>query len=245
MVSFLLLTTLIVLLDITYCQQTWTVGSGTPASCTEVAFTNALSTATTGDTINFDCGAVTCNDITISLSQSIWIDKSITIDGAITTGSQYRVILDGGHNHRQFILANTDTYWGIFAVDVSSATYTLTLKNLILQNGGIAVNDLRMNARLSGWGGPPDPSTYTYKGDGGCIYIANNGTAILNNVAFTGCQSIGTEVLATEPLDTRYRGGAIFVGDSANLYTDGCTFCSKFRTNKSFPIVYMVNVSAF
>lgn len=215
--------------QLAYSQQTWTVGTGTPLSCTEAAFTNALNSAADGDIIDFDCGAATCNDITINLSQSFWIDKSITIDGAVTTGSSYRIILDGGHNHRQFILSDTNTFWSISAHDDEPpySEYTFTLRNIILQNGGVGINDLRMNSR-PGWG-TPSPTEYTYKGDGGCLYIASNGTAILNNVAFKGCQTIGTPTnIYNQPLDTQYRGGAIFVANWGTLYIDGCTFCSKF-----------------
>jgi hypothetical protein len=74
-----------------------TVGTGTPASCTEAAFETALTTAADGDTIIFDCGG---GAVTIPVTEAAPTDlsgipaisKNLTIDGAGL------ITFDGGYN---------------------------------------------------------------------------------------------------------------------------------------------------
>ena len=107
-----------------------------------------------------------------------------------------------------------------------SGDITFTLKNMILLNGGVVNNSLRMNCR-PGWGIPID-DCYIYKGEGGCIYAGWYTTVYLNNVDFIECKSIGIpQNISNSPLDTRYRGGAIYSGGSTQIHAINCTFCSK------------------
>ena len=85
---------------------------GTISSCTEQAFVSILNTYDESDIINFNCAPSSyCNSITIYLTQTFWISKNVTIDGAIHPGSKYKIILDGEAIHRQFIIADTNTTW--------------------------------------------------------------------------------------------------------------------------------------
>ncbi len=84
-----------------------TVGSGTPASCTETAFDNAL---TGGGTVTFNCGGAK----TITLTSPKMIADNTTIDGGGL------ITLSGG---------NTTYLFGVLA------TKELTLQNITLENG--------------------------------------------------------------------------------------------------------------
>jgi hypothetical protein len=89
-----------------------TVGDGTPASCTDTAFLDAVAT---GGLVLFDCGP---NPITITLFEGDGIQASpgTTIDG----GSQGQITLSGAGSDRLFQLTFGDS---------------LTLTNLVLTEG--------------------------------------------------------------------------------------------------------------
>jgi fibronectin type 3 domain-containing protein len=90
------------------------VGDGTPASCTESAFEQAINA---GGVVTFNCGPAAYR---LVLSST----KSITQDTVIDGGNL--VTLDGGGQVRQLLLNN-----GNF----DSTTPTLTLQNVTLANG--------------------------------------------------------------------------------------------------------------
>ena len=90
------------------------VGDGTPASCTESAFEQAL---VAGGVVTFNCGAAPYR---LVLSST----KSITKDTVIDGGNL--VTLDGGGQVRQLLL-NTGNF--------VATTPTLTLQNITLANG--------------------------------------------------------------------------------------------------------------
>jgi fibronectin type 3 domain-containing protein len=90
------------------------VGNGTPASCTESAFEEAIAA---GGIVTFNCGP---SPYRLVLSST----KSITRDTVIDGGNL--VTLDGGGKVRQLLLNN-----GNF----DATTPTLTLQNVTLSNG--------------------------------------------------------------------------------------------------------------
>jgi hypothetical protein len=90
------------------------VGNGTPASCTESAFEEAIAA---GGVVTFDCGSAPYR---LVLSST----KSITQDTVIDGGNL--VTLDGGGQVRQLLLNNNN---------FDAATPTLTLQNITLANG--------------------------------------------------------------------------------------------------------------
>jgi Fibronectin type III domain len=90
------------------------VGDGTPASCTESAFEEAIAA---GGVVTFNCGS---SPYRLVLSST----KSITQDTVIDGGNL--VTLDGGGQVRQLLL-NTNNFL--------ATTPTLTLQNVTLANG--------------------------------------------------------------------------------------------------------------
>jgi fibronectin type 3 domain-containing protein len=90
------------------------VGNGTPASCTESAFEQAIAA---GGVVTFNCGP---SPYRLVLSST----KSITQDTVIDGGNL--VTLDGGGQVRQLLL-NTGNF--------DATTPTLTLQNVTLANG--------------------------------------------------------------------------------------------------------------
>ena len=90
------------------------VGDGTPASCTESAFEEAIAA---GGVVTFNCGP---SPYRLVLSST----KSITQDTVIDGGNL--VTLDGGGHVRQLLL-NTNNFL--------ATTPTLTLQNVTLANG--------------------------------------------------------------------------------------------------------------
>jgi predicted outer membrane repeat protein len=96
------------------------IGTGTPASCTETAFINALATARArhGATIRFRCGRA---PVVIPVSDALTIPTNTTIDG------DGLITLQGGD--------------GTFAVLLVDAGTTVTLRGLTITNpdGGFGV----------------------------------------------------------------------------------------------------------
>lgn len=161
---------------------TFTVGSGTPESCTFAALKTAwdsLDSSNVGSTIQFNCGTPTdCNDeITITLTETLYINYPITIDGGVTSGNtQYKIILDSQNLYRHFVVGfESEFHWGIrgqyhFGNYVWYST-SFTLKNIILINGRtpVGTNSLQMGYRPNF--GSPVNGRWVKKGDGGCLYV--------------------------------------------------------------------------
>jgi hypothetical protein len=158
------------------------VGDGTPASCTESAFEQAL---VAGGVVTFNCGAAPYR---LVLSST----KSITKDTVIDGGNL--VTLDGGGQVRQLLL-NTGNF--------VATTPTLTLQNITLANGHGTDN--------AGTGAPTGGGAiYRYGGTlnvinsqfinnvgpatgqdsaGGAIYSVGVGTTTVVGSTFNGNQS--------------------------------------------------------
>ena len=158
------------------------VGDGTPASCTESAFEQAVAA---GGVVTFNCGAAAYR---LVLSST----KSITKDTVIDGGNL--VTLDGGGQVRQLLLNN-----GNF----DATTPTLTLQNVTFANGHGTDN--------AGTGAPTGGGAiYRYGGTlnvinsqfinnvgpasgqdsaGGAIYSVGVGTTTIVGSTFNGNQS--------------------------------------------------------
>lgn len=87
------------------------VGTGTPASCTDAAFTSAVNG---GGTVTFNCGG---GPVTIPITSEKTISLTTTIDG---TGQQ--ITLDGGGANRLFVTVYT------------FSQFSITLRNLTIRN---------------------------------------------------------------------------------------------------------------
>lgn len=92
------------------------VGDGSPASCTEAAFDAALTTASGGGVISFNCGAAVH---TIHLT----VFKVVQL-GNVTINGGGRIVLDAGPNERHFF----------------AGPITFRLQNIILQGGDSLVS---------------------------------------------------------------------------------------------------------
>ena len=183
------------------------VGSGTPASCDEAAFTARLGG---GGSITFNCGGPK----TILVVNEKPITQSTTIDGA------GQITLTGGLVTRLFKV---------------SAGVTLTLRNIVLDSfyrpgasGGAIVNDgvLVMDNSTIQFSqtdvnhvggaifsnGPVFISNSTLRknsaGSGGALYIQNNARAQITNSRFEDNRTLNI---------TSGYGGAIWVNASGTL----------------------------
>ena len=158
------------------------VGDGTPASCTESAFEQAIAA---GGVVTFNCGS---SAYRLVLSST----KSVTKDTVIDGGNL--VTLDGGGQVRQLLL-NTNNF--------DATTPTLTLQNITLANGHGTDN--------AGTGAPTGGgAVYRYGGTlnvinsqflnnvgpasgqdsaGGAIYSVGVGTTTVVGSTFQGNQS--------------------------------------------------------
>ena len=186
-------------------QAAGTVGTGTPASCTDAALDTAL---TGGGLVTFNCGggAVT---ITVLTTKSIMLNT--TIDGGNL------VTLSGGNVR------------GVMGVNSGAAT--LTLQNLTIANGAggvfnagtlIVTNSTftanRANvggAIINASGGAPRTTITgsTFSGntaaDGGAIYNSSAAALTITNSTFTGNSATGS-------------GGALY--SFGNVTITGSTF---------------------
>jgi hypothetical protein len=158
------------------------VGNGTPASCTESAFEQAIAAA---GVITFNCGA---SPYSLMLSSMKTITKDTVIDGGNL------VTLDGGGAVRQLLL-NTNNF--------NATTPTLTLQNITLANGhgtdsagtgaptgGGAVyrNGGTLNVINSQFTDNIGPAT-GQDSAGGAIYSVGVGTTTVVGSTFKGNQS--------------------------------------------------------
>jgi fibronectin type 3 domain-containing protein len=179
------------------------VGDGTPASCTESAFEEAI---TAGGIVTFNCGSAPYR---LVLSST----KSITKDTVIDGGNL--VTLDGGGQVRQLLLNN-----GNF----DAITPTLTLQNVTLANGHGTDN--------AGTGAPTGGGAiYRYGGTLNVInsqFINNVGPATGQDSAGGAIYSVGvgttTIVGSTFNGNQSSDGGALGnLGASINLVNDTIT----------------------
>ena len=128
-------------------NPTTVVGTGTPASCTEVALRAAVAN---GGVITFNCGPA---PVTIGITQTI--DLRNDVDTVIDGGG--KVTLDAAKGARHFYFNSSN--WMV-------NTATVTLQRLVMRNGKAPAGTYY----------PPDPTyptcAYGYKeGSGGALYM--------------------------------------------------------------------------
>ena len=211
--------------------------------CNTIKLQEMIDNANSGDIIKFSCG----NEYKLILTNMIWIEKSLTIDG------ENNIILDGNGLFRQFIVGGKNTKWGVHAgLPIHSENIIFNLKNINLINGG--GNTIYIGRRVN-WGNPTcndncynsrdnvngcDINTcYTLKNDGGCLYLGKNINAIIDKVNFINCQSKGNPIYygVNGDVDQTYRGGAIFnyaagSDTTSDISINNCVFCSNFASEQ-------------
>jgi fibronectin type 3 domain-containing protein len=179
------------------------VGDGTPASCTESAFAEAIAA---GGVVTFNCGPAAYR---LVLSSTKSITKDTVIDG------ENLVTLDGGGQVRQLLLNN-----GNF----DATTPTLTLQNITFANGHGTDN--------AGTGAPTGGgAVYRYGGTLNVVnsqFINNVGPAAGQDSAGGAIYSVGvgttTIVGSTFNGNQSSDGGALGnLGASINLVNDTIT----------------------
>ncbi len=136
------------------------VGTGTPASCTETAFSAALQS---GGIITFNCGP---NPVTIPISS----EKTIRADVSTTIDGNGLITLDGQHRTR--ILHFNGTNW-------QTNTNVLTVQNMTFTN---AKSDGPMLSPA------PPPCSNGYKPDAGgaAIFIRDGILRVFNSQFLNG-----------------------------------------------------------
>ena len=163
-------------------KSTNVVGSGTPSSCTEQAFTNAVAK---GGTITFNCGS---SPYTLILTSEKKISSNTVIDGG------NRVTLSGGNKVR--ILSITSSY--------DRSTPSLTVQNITLTQGHTTdtpntTNTDRGGAAIYRLGGTLTVSNSKFINNvgpvtgqdvaGGAIYAVGGGKTTIVNSVFQGNQA--------------------------------------------------------
>lgn len=174
---------------------TVTVGTGTAASCTETALANALAK---GGVIRFNCGG--SKTITLTSEKHLRTDVSTTLDG------QGKITLDGRGATRLLYYSSPN---------FQATKTTVTLQNLILQNGAATGTAIAPAP-------PPCSSGTNIDGGGGAIYVRDGilhvwNTTFKNNEGAT----LGPDVA----------GGAIYTVGSLGTTIVGSTFQSNRASN--------------
>ena len=193
--------------------DTFMVGSGTPASCTEVAFGDALNEvkAAGSGTIAFNCGGAAA----ILFSAAKDIDFDVTMDGGGL------ITLSGGNANRLFIveaganlaLQNITLANGYSSLDDGGAIYnlgSLTLVNTTIRDSNTG-SDASGGAIVSY--GPMNISGSRFEnnaaGNGGALYVRwEAGDAVINSSTFK--QNHTTN-------QVNGWGGAILIWDGADV----------------------------
>jgi predicted outer membrane repeat protein len=198
------------------------VGDGTPASCTEAAFTAALLG---GGTVTFNCGGpktiLVLNEQAIMQDTVIQGGGVITITGGLTT-RLFRVFAPAS------LTLNDITLDSMYSPSTDGgailSTGTLSLNNVTIQNSqagnsvcggairtdGVAtISNSRFKNNIAGYGG-------------GAICTAGFGapTLQITNSSFDNNRATRTDI------DTGF-GGAIYLNTTANLTVVGSSFTSN------------------
>jgi len=192
------------------------VGNGTPLSCNETNFDNAL---VGGGAITFNCGGP--KTITLSSEKSIGLDTTIDGGGAITLTGNLATRLFSVGIGVNFTLQNIVLDKGSSGSHVGGAIFSagrLTLDHVLLQNsvaaqsgggvyatGPVTIRDSRFHNNASGK-------------SGGGLYEQNAVAVTIDNSGFDGnsAQDPSTGV-----------GGAIALGNGAQLNVTDGTFYSN------------------
>lgn len=197
---------------------TVTVGTGTPASCTETALASALAK---GGVIRFDCGGATT--ITLTSEKHLRTDVDTTLDG------QGKITLDGRGATRLLYYSSPN---------FQATKTTVTIQNLTLQNGaarGTAIPPAP----------PPCSSGTQTDGGGGAIYVrdgilhvwnttfknnegATLGPAVAGGAIYT-LGSLGTTIVGSTFQSNRASNG----GAVGALWGDLSVYNSEFSSNQA------------
>ena len=168
----------------------------------------AITAAATGDTIGFDCTALSC-PATITLTSQ---GNNQGFPGPTAFSIQGKSITIAAPNPGDITLqaqpgTTSVTSLRLFFVDTGAA---LTLQNLNL-TGGKAIGGNGGNAFKGGGGGGA--------GLGGAIF--SQGTLSLSNVSFEQNGAAGGSSLGTLPFGQNFGGGGGLGGDGGNGYSGG------------------------
>ena len=141
------------------------VGTGTSASCTEVALNACLPHGGGFDgTVTFNCGG----SATITVTATKTIDSNTSIDGGGL------ITISGGGSKRVFLV---------------SATFDFSVQNLTIANGFSASGAGAIDTG-SGSGGTLTVTNSTFSGNASCI-SGQNRTMIITNSTFSGNSASG------------------------------------------------------
>jgi hypothetical protein len=197
---------------------TVTVGSGSPASCTETALASALAK---GGVIRFNCGGPT--KITLTSQKALRTDVDTTLDG------QGMITLDGRGTTRLLYYSSPN---------FQATRTTVTIQNLTLQNGmarGTAIPPAP----------PPCSSGTEIDGGGGAIYLRDGilhiwNTSFKNNEGATlGPDVAGGAIYTLGSLGTTIVGSTFQSNRAANggavgsLWGDVSIYNSQFSSNQA------------
>lgn len=136
--------------------------------CSYSGLVEAISSASTDETITFDCDPGTV----ITFDAEIAIDTSLTIDGAL--GENEQITFDGNESTRLFTIAE-----GV----------NVTLQNVVVQNGsfpgdgGAILNNGTLTIEQSTFDGNATEDVFVPRDNGGAIY--NAGVLTVNQSLFT------------------------------------------------------------
>ena len=214
------------------------VGTGTPASCTEAAFTTAL---TSGGEVTFNCGP---NPVTIVITQKV-IAADVTIDGGNL------ITLSGNNADRHFFagpgykltlkniaLVKGKSAVGGGAIEATASTVTLdnvrVAENVAADHGGAIVAEVNsvITIKDSVIEGNASPK-------GGGVWVTGSGSLtvinsrISSNTSITtgagvggGIFALGPVTLTNSTLDGNHalNGGGMYVGYSSNTIVSYSTF---------------------
>jgi len=197
---------------------TVTVGTGTPASCTETALANALAK---GGVIRFNCGAAAT--ITLTSEKHLRTDVDTTLDG------QGKITLDGRSATRLLYYSSPN---------FQATKTTVTLQNLTLQNGAATGTAIPPAP-------PPCSSGTQTDGGGGAIYVRDGilhvwNTTFKNNEGATlGPDVAGGAIYTLGSLGTTIVGSTFQSNRASNggavgaLWGNLSIYNSQFSSNQA------------
>ncbi|MEZ4591601.1 MAG: choice-of-anchor Q domain-containing protein [Chloroflexota bacterium] len=182
-----------------------TVGSGTPASCTEAALNTALSG---GGSVSFNCGG--SHTITLTSPKTISSNTTLNGGGQITLSGGDAVRLFSLQNGASLTLQNITLRDG-FSSGNGGAIYVERLSTLTLTNSAINSSTAANGGAiaLNGWG----------SSDAG-------GTLIVTNSSFSGNQSTANAIPGGGN-----GGGALYITGGSTATVSGSTFTSNSSVN--------------
>lgn len=171
-----------------------TVGTGTPASCTEATLRAAL---TGGGTVSFNCGT---SPHTIPLSRAIEIAQATTINGGGL------ITLDGGGNTRLFSVTSSGQLT-LQQITLRNGNAGNSSGGAIRSSGSVTLDGVRLEGNRAA--------------DGGALY-SGVGTATIRNSIFAGNVATGGGGAINYYHEPRQTGGMVieastFAGNQADI----------------------------